>query len=137
VAALHEAGFGGLLVLSNEERLEELARELDQPDLADDPIDSDLIVLRERFEDLVTAPLVVVRLPSGEMAQTRYENDRPLLEGRIPSDVREALPPDFDPSRFREERICNVVIHSYNGADDAELPRRFERATELLRWACG
>lgn len=136
VTALRDAGFRDLAIHSNVEVYRRLARERGDPDLARDALDVDTIYPRERYENFVTMPFVAVRLPPTEMAETRYENDRPLFVGQLTPAERELLPADFDPSLLREERVCNVVVSSYNADDDPELTRRFQRATELLHDAC-
>jgi hypothetical protein len=136
VAALHEAGFADLVVHSNEEAMKEAARRLHKPELAEHPLDVDTIYPRGRWTAFVTLPIAAVRHHSVAGAERAYENGQAFREGEIPADVREALPPDFDPKRLREDRVCNVVIMSYDARTEPDLENRFRRAIDLLHDKC-
>ena len=136
VAALHQAGFPNLTILSNEGAMRRAARDLHDPELAEHAVDVDAIIPRGGFESFVTLRIFAVRYPSAGSAKKAHENDRPFLQGEIPKVVRKLLPANFDPARIHEVRVCNVVVSSYITPGNTKLEGRFNRATELLRVAC-
>ena len=85
---------------------------------------------------VVEMPVSALRAASVSAAKTRVANDQPLLHGQLTSSERGLLPRDFDAMRLQEVRICNVVLTSYNAANDAALGSRVKRAESLLRAAC-
>ena len=137
VTALRKAGFRNLMVLSNEAAMRRAARYLHDPELARRAIDADAIIPRGPFQSLVTLRIFAVRYPSVGSAKEAYENDRPFLKGEISRSLRRLLPADFDSARIHEARVCNVVVSSYVAPRHTKLAGRFDRATALLRDACG
>jgi hypothetical protein len=85
---------------------------------------------------VVEMPVSALRASSVSAAKNRLANDQRLLQGNLTPSERGLLPRDFDATRLREVRICNVVLASYNAANDAALTSRVRRAESLLRAAC-
>jgi hypothetical protein len=100
---------------------------------------SDAVFIRTRGypgTKVVEMPVSVFRASSVSAAKARLANDQPLLQGKLRPSERGLLPRDFDASRLREVRVCNVVLASYNAANDAVLASRMRLAELLLRAAC-
>ena len=85
---------------------------------------------------VVEMPIQVVRFESTDAAIRRYEADKPLLTGTLSARDRSGLPPGFERSRLSEERVCNVVVSSYNADGDAAFAHRYEQVVAHLRKRC-
>lgn len=79
---------------------------------------------------------MIVWFSSADQAVARVEADRPLVEGRLTKDERAGLPDDLDVQRLREERVCNLVLTSYDDGSDERLPTRFSGLVESLHSRC-
>jgi hypothetical protein len=98
--------------------------------------DHQVILLRRRQITDLKQPVMVVWFPSSERAASRVEADRPLFEGRLSKDERAGLPKNFDVRRLREERVCNLVLTSYDDGTDDGLSARFSRLVEAMQNRC-
>jgi hypothetical protein len=86
--------------------------------------------------EVVEMPISALRASSISTAKTRLSNDQPLLQHNLSPAERRLLRRDFDVTRLKEVRVCNVVVTSYNGRNDASLAARFKRAISMLRSRC-
>jgi hypothetical protein len=162
VAALRDAGFSNLRVLSNRKAYQEYVRK--HPDLVEfarkhpgtplgkvgkQALDVDTIYLARtpRWPPTRTArgftfgPLLAVRLPSVAYAKKTYKQgySPEALRGQVAEARRnypEVLPRGFAFSRLRTARVCNVVVSSYNDTGDRSLDSRLDRALALLEDKC-
>jgi hypothetical protein len=141
VALLHQAGFRHLSVISNRKAYEQLLRRQRNPNPAEaakKALDADTImVLGGPFPFL---RLLVYRAPSeGFAKRIERESSRAALLKQLAALRRRYpryLPPGFDLRRFRTERVCNVVLSSYNPTRNRVLAARFDRAVGLVKDAC-
>jgi len=131
--ALGSAGFANLQVLSNKTGLKMLAGRLHAPQLARNALDEDLIYSSSFGPN---SPLTAVRLPTVALARKTYESAIAVKEGRLPVAARDALPQSFDRTRLRVQRVCNVVVASYDAGEDGGLAARLDRAVAALREEC-
>ncbi len=146
VTALRHVGFRNLAVFSSKKAYEQLDRRLGRPhpkqDAARNAADEDVIYVQVNGNPYLTlGPLVVARAPSAAIAKKDYDR------GYSPSTIRSTiaqlrkqhvhvLPPHFDLAKLTTTRICNLILASYNAADDPALTARYNRAVRLLRSEC-
>ena len=95
-----------------------------------------VVLLRGRQITDLKQPVMIVRFPSPDAAAARVEADRPLFEGQLSKDERAGLPEDFDVRQLREERVCNLVLTSYDNGSDNTLSARFSRLVEAMQRRC-
>jgi len=141
IALLREAGFSHLRVLSNRKAYERLLRRQgnkNPAEAAKKAVDTDTIMAPDgRFPFL---RLLVYRAPSVGLAKRIERNlSRAELRKQLPALRRTqppVLPPAFDLRWFRSERVCNVVLSSYDPTRDRALAARFDHAVVLLSDAC-
>ena len=98
--------------------------------------DGHVILLRGRQITDLKQPVAVVWFPSADAAAARVQAGRPLFEGRLSEDEKASLPRDFEVRRLREERVCNLVLTSYDDGSDGGLSARFSRLLEAMRSRC-
>jgi hypothetical protein len=130
-----EAGFDGVGVHSNRAAMEEAARRMRHPSLAEnaaDALDLDVVYVETLRADSV---LTAARFPSTEAAKLRMEDTVAAAGDAQLALLREHFP-ELDPARVREIRVCNVVISSYDDRGDARLRHRVDRMVELLHRRC-
>jgi hypothetical protein len=95
-----------------------------------------VILVRGRPITDLTQPTMIVWFPSSDAAALRVEADRPVLEGRLSRDELATLPAGFDVRQFSEERVCNLVLTSYDDGSDGSLSARFSDLVEALKRRC-
>lgn len=95
-----------------------------------------VILLRGRPITDLKQPVMIVWFPSSDAAAARSEADRPLLEGRLSEDELAGLPAGFDARQLSEERVCNLVLTSYDDGSDGSLSARVSRLVEALKSRC-
>jgi hypothetical protein len=132
--ALSEAGFRNLASLSQKALAKQLARRFHDPTLAQGIANEDIIYVRGSSP--LFGPISATRLSTVSGAKKAEASNRPILNGTATPEVMKALPPGVDVKRLRQERVCNVVLISYNRDGDPALTRRFDRAISLLQNQC-
>ncbi|HEU0304061.1 MAG TPA: hypothetical protein VFR32_05730 [Gaiellaceae bacterium] len=146
LAAFHQAGFTNLRVMSNRKAYEQLARRQGRRHprtwAAEHAADQDTIAtVTAQGVPVLFAPLIAVRLASAKRTKTIF--DRSYTQDALTAQRDEArreypevLPSGFDLAQLTVERVCNVLIVSYNAKDDESLDARFQHAVALLRKKC-
>jgi len=115
VELLHRADFPHLRVTSNRANAARLARFLHRPELAMNAADEDAI-FEPPLRDPRRSPLFATRFSSVKAAKRADAAGRPYAQ--------------------RQERVCNVVLSSFDSGRDPTLAVRVDRAVNLLRNAC-
>jgi hypothetical protein len=135
---VRQVGFTDVHVISSQVSMQELAQALHNvAGQMGGAAEADLIYVGGGPTNLHGPVLVATRFESNAVAQESYETGPGHLVEALSRVPRERLPRSFDLSLLRAERVCNVVISSYNAERDPTLAPRLDQLVLALRRRCG